>query len=194
MGGLQAAKEIRAHERALGTGPVRLVAYSGSDSPEDMEAGRMAGFDRYLFKPARVEEIRSLLRLPPKTPRSARPFPEELLPLAQLAEGDLSVMREAVNLFLLRLPDLRDALDAAESRGDLEVTARVAHRLKGSVSLLGDRDVLMLSLDLLGRARGGDATGSWNLLPPLRTSLDRLAARLSDQAFWDDLAGRILPK
>jgi CheY-like chemotaxis protein len=55
MDGYQLAAEIR---RRLGDRPMRLIAFTGYGSPDDVARARAAGFDAHLVKPV---EIASLL-------------------------------------------------------------------------------------------------------------------------------------
>jgi len=55
MDGYQLAAEIR---RRLAGRPMRLIAFTGYGSPDDIERSRAAGFDAHLVKPV---EIASLL-------------------------------------------------------------------------------------------------------------------------------------
>lgn len=58
MDGCQVARELRAGSDRT---RVLLVCITGYDRPSDRDRVRAAGFDRYLIKPAAVEEVQMLL-------------------------------------------------------------------------------------------------------------------------------------
>lgn len=58
MDGYQLAAEIR---RRLAGRPMRLVAFTGYGSPEDVERARAAGFDAHLVKPVDIESLLAAL-------------------------------------------------------------------------------------------------------------------------------------
>ena len=49
--GLQATRDIRAHERLMGLAPCPILALTANALGEDREAGRLAGLDGFLVKP-----------------------------------------------------------------------------------------------------------------------------------------------
>ena len=49
--GLQATRDIRAHERLLGLAPCPILALTANAFGEDREACRLAGLDGFLVKP-----------------------------------------------------------------------------------------------------------------------------------------------
>jgi CheY-like chemotaxis protein len=58
MDGYQLAAEIR---RRLAGKPMRLVAFTGYGSPEDIARSRAAGFDAHLVKPVEIESLLAAL-------------------------------------------------------------------------------------------------------------------------------------
>ena len=58
MDGYQLAAEIR---RRLAGKPMRLIAFTGWGSPDDVARARAAGFDAHLVKPVEVESLLAAL-------------------------------------------------------------------------------------------------------------------------------------
>jgi CheY-like chemotaxis protein len=58
MDGYQLAAEIR---RRLAGKPMRLIAFTGYGSPEDIARSRAAGFDAHLVKPVEIEGLLAAL-------------------------------------------------------------------------------------------------------------------------------------
>ncbi|HEY8973419.1 MAG TPA: response regulator [Burkholderiaceae bacterium] len=58
MDGYQLAAEIR---RRLGGRPMRLVAFTGYGSPDDVARAHAAGFDAHLVKPVEIEQLLAAL-------------------------------------------------------------------------------------------------------------------------------------
>ncbi|MFL6628236.1 MAG: response regulator [Vitreoscilla sp.] len=58
MDGYQLAAEIR---RRLAGKPMRLIAFTGYGSPEDIARSRAAGFDAHLVKPVEIESLLAAL-------------------------------------------------------------------------------------------------------------------------------------
>jgi CheY-like chemotaxis protein len=58
MDGYQLAAEIR---RRLAGKPMRLIAFTGYGSPDDIARSRAAGFDAHLVKPVEIESLLAAL-------------------------------------------------------------------------------------------------------------------------------------
>ena len=58
MDGYQLAAEIR---RRLAGKPMRLIAFTGWGSPDDVARARAAGFDAHLVKPVEIESLLAAL-------------------------------------------------------------------------------------------------------------------------------------
>ncbi|WP_018262929.1 ATP-binding protein [Methylobacterium sp. WSM2598] len=61
LDGLEAARRLRAFERARGAAPARLVALTANAGAEDEAAARAAGFDGFLSKPLDLAALPPLL-------------------------------------------------------------------------------------------------------------------------------------
>ena len=57
MGGLEAARRIRAHERSAGLPECPIVALTANAQPSDVEACLAAGMNDFLSKPFRKNEL-----------------------------------------------------------------------------------------------------------------------------------------
>ena len=65
MDGSEALRRIRAAERDLGRAPSRVIAMTAEASRGLAGRLRGAGFDGYLAKPFRLEELRALVEIGP---------------------------------------------------------------------------------------------------------------------------------
>jgi two-component system, sensor histidine kinase and response regulator len=75
----------------------------------------------------------------------------------QQVDGDESLLRELVQIFVEEVPRQLDTLQQAITASDFETIERTAHSLKGELSCLGLTEVAKKASDLegLGRAREG---------------------------------------
>ena len=156
MDGWEAARAIRAEERASQRTPVRIVALTAGVFEEEHRACLAAGMDGILTKPVRPEQLAAVVRgapqsVPPKAtaPGSRAPAPpsrdddQPLQPAVfdslreELRGDDEGELAHVVNLFLRgaarHCAEARDALAAA----DLPILSLNAHSLKGSSAAIG---------------------------------------------------------
>jgi CheY-like chemotaxis protein len=61
--GLQATRDIRAHERQTGLAPCPIIALTANAFGEDREACRLAGFDGFLVKPLTRADLLAAISL-----------------------------------------------------------------------------------------------------------------------------------
>jgi CheY-like chemotaxis protein/HPt (histidine-containing phosphotransfer) domain-containing protein len=171
MDGLDAARSIRARERAIARGtepapagstyadPARargripIVALTAHAMKSDEERCLTAGMDGYLSKPVTVEAIaRALARFalaPAATP------PVDVAVALRGIDGDIELFGELCALFVEEWParqeELRSALDALDP-ARLE---RAAHGLKGVLGALGAGGATAVAAALENFARDG---------------------------------------
>jgi protein-histidine pros-kinase len=72
-------------------------------------------------------------------------------------DGDTSILSELVGLFVDEYPEMYGRLSAAIDAGDLPVTAKVAHRLKGSLGTLSAFPAMQAAAALEQAGKAGDA-------------------------------------
>jgi CheY-like chemotaxis protein len=61
MDGLEATRQIRAHERDLGLKPVTIIALTGVASSEAQQEAHVSGVNLFLIKPVRLGELETVL-------------------------------------------------------------------------------------------------------------------------------------
>lgn len=117
-------------------------------------------------------------------PEAKRPFERESA-LAQIG-GDEDLLGALLGLLRTHGPELRAAVDQALDAGDLEETARAAHKLAGSVSELHAWPTRDAALDVEAAAEAGDLEAARRAHVHLRAELDRLLIRVTPPQAADD--------
>jgi CheY-like chemotaxis protein/HPt (histidine-containing phosphotransfer) domain-containing protein len=188
MNGFEVTREIRARERQAG-GHLPVLALTAHAMKGDRERCLEAGMDGYVAKPVRPKELlRTIDELVDGRHRepAGEDLPQDPMVLdrdavLQNAGGDRELIREMVRIFRDETPamlsDLRDCL----GRGDARGLERAAHRLKGSLGVVGGVGAtrVALSLEMMGREGCLDGAEAAFLdlereVGRLRPSLDRL--------------------
>jgi len=178
MDGFEATAAIRAKERVSGE-HIPLVAITAHAMRGDRERCLQAGFDGYVSKPIRFEELFDVIddlvaRAPasppapdapvprtrssaptPVPPRSSDAGPAFSADVAlERTGGDRKLLEELIGVFLVEMPAWLRQLGSAIDRGDAAEVQRVAHTVKGAVDSCGASrayDAAMV-LERMGRA------------------------------------------
>ena len=93
--------------------------------------------------------------------------------------GDRTLLREIVDLYLDETPGVRAQLLAAIEEGDLRTAASLAHKLKNSTGYLGARAAFDAAWQVELRSRGDDFSAARTALHTLDDALRRLDAELT---------------
>ena len=174
VGGFEATGAIRAREREKG-GHVRIVAMTAHAMQGDREQCLAAGMDDYLAKPAEshalfaaIENDSSTVTVPPGPVMPATSF-FDLADLERSMDGDQTLVREMVKIFLDDCPLQMAAIRAAVNARDAVQIRTTAHALKGSAGYL--RATLVFEA-----ARKLEAIGREGVLATADTLHQRLVA------------------
>ena len=140
MGGLEAARQIRALQRERGQTPSVIAAFSAHDDEGTRRQCLEAGFDLYLAKPSSREEVFAVLT-------------GQESPLAGNGLGDGRVWVEPSLMplmpeFLSSRRELAEELAAAAAGGRREAVRETAHKLAGSLAMYGFKAASSASRDL----------------------------------------------
>ena len=95
-------------------------------------------------------------------------------------DGDLSLLRELVQIFLDEAPRNLRQLRTALTRGDANGMRLAAHTLSGNSSNFGGNAVSELARRLEKMGRAGDLAGVGDILDDLEVAMDALCRGLSD--------------
>jgi signal transduction histidine kinase/CheY-like chemotaxis protein len=177
VGGFEATGAIRARERETG-GHVRIVAMTAHAMQGDRERCLAAGMDDYLAKPAESRALFAVIENDSRTmtvPPDAMPATSDYFDLADLErsmDGDQTLVREVVKIFLDDCPLQMAAIKAAVDGRDAAQIRTTAHALKGSAGYL--RATLVFEA-----ARELEAIGREGVLATADTLHQRLIAEIT---------------
>jgi CheY-like chemotaxis protein len=144
MGGLDAARQIRALQRERGQKPSVIAAFSAHDDEATRRQCLEEGFDMYLAKPSSREEVFAVLsgHDPAAAAQAAAPAGADGTILVE--PGLMALMPE----FLSSRRQIADELAAAVADGQRDRIRLAAHKLAGSLAMYGFRAASSASRDL----------------------------------------------
>ena len=184
LGGLEAAKAIRAHERTAG-GHVPIVALTAHAMPADRERCLAAGMDGYVSKPVDADALFATIErlgppgLPAGTPArgadTAQPLFDEDAALAH-AGGDRRLLKEVVAIFRSSRPASLRRITIAIRRQDAGALREAAHAIKGSLATVGSVEGRAAAAELEKLAGAGQFVEATEAARRLRDRLDQLDA------------------
>jgi len=202
VGGLEVAWLVREEEKKTKgedktTGSyLPLVAVTAHALKGTREACLKAGFDAYMSKPIRPDELLEVIdAIVPTTYSASRARPRrrsymgdavtlddrfDRQKLLTYTGHDVELARELVGMFLEEFPGWLDGLRRAIAEGDARELQRVAHMLKGAVSNYGAETATDLALIIERMGREGDLSNAPVALRELDQSLDRLRPSLQE--------------
>ncbi len=178
MDGFEATSLIRSHEAAASR-HTPIVALTAQAMHGDRERCLEAGMDDYLAKPFRAEELYSAVtKLTQDHTKSAEiedlPPPIDMATVQEMFDGDTSILAELVGLFVDEYPELHGLLSAAVADGDFPATAKVAHRLKGSLGTLSAFPAMEAAAALEQAGKAEDEGAVAKRWPEFMNEIDRL--------------------
>jgi len=160
MDGLTATRRIRENENQTGF-HIPIVAMTAHAMKGDRERCLQAGMDGYITKPLSSQGIeetiagilgmghqtREVAAAPDSSHERVHTSWDPVHALAKM-DGDESLLRELVQIFLDEAPKQLATLQRAIETGDLDAIERTAHSLKGELSCLGLADAAHKARDL----------------------------------------------
>ncbi len=151
MSGIEAARRIKKLENGAG---IPVIALTAGISKEEIQRGYEAGMADHLLKPFKEDDLynkllqllelgeSSVVSIPGKKEEAEESAFEEdrevdLGPLYELADGDVTFVREMVGTFLRDSGETLEALEKAFDNGQVEGVGRRAHKLASPCRHLG---------------------------------------------------------
>jgi PAS domain S-box-containing protein len=174
-----AIREIEA-DQALARTPI--FGWTANALSDETSRCAQAGMDEVLIKP--VDFARLQVTLKKWLPAASRPAPAppkaptmsvlDLTALNVICDGDTAAIRE--NLLEFRRVNEQDAvrLRQAVMEGDLEQVANASHRMLGSSSIVGARDLAEACRHIENASRSRDSESVANGMPALESELERV--------------------
>jgi CheY-like chemotaxis protein len=186
MDGLEATAHIRAREATCG-GHIPIVAMTAHAMKGDRERCLAAGFDAYVPKPVRAQELFDALEaavsggvnltFSPESTASVNGLVDRQAALERVG-GDETLLREIVGLFLDDYPKLLADVEAAVAAGDAARLRRAAHTLKGSVGNFGAQQAHDAARELELMGKSGDLSAAGPALDKLKQVMDQVRPAL----------------
>jgi len=184
MGGIEAAQAIREDE---GGKHSIIIAMTAGNKTQDWENCRLAGMDDYIIKPFDQEKLLRLLEKYDLTETAGRERSDRRkLSTTRLswnrifarAEGDPSILKDVINIFLTNYPAMLQELRIAVNENDAQTIERVAHKLKGAVAVFEQDLTFEYSRELEELGKNGNIERAPALLERLKSSLEVLEHEL----------------
>ncbi|MEA1830870.1 ATP-binding protein [Methylobacterium durans] len=205
LDGFDAARAIRAEERAAGAGAVPIYALTAHVIGTSADAWRDAGMDGVLVKPFTLADLARVLAVvgtpaadsagpaepgpvaapsPSDDPVPSRLLnPDTLASLSDIAEqSGSSFIQRLLRLFREHGPTALDALHAAATASDAPASASAAHSLKSMCANVGAEALAGRLAEIERAARVDGICADAACVPALRALFDRTATEL--EAFF----------
>jgi response regulator RpfG family c-di-GMP phosphodiesterase len=191
--GFEATAMIREHENNVG-GHIPIIALTAHAMAGDRERCLQAGMDDYIAKPLKASDLVNSIQMAAvmgkgiigkgadtqAAPREDPAFDRKKV-LARL-DGDLSLLREIIGIFVADSPklisEIRDAIDS----GDHDRLRQASHTFKGMVANFCAMDSMELALQLERSGQNGDLAAAGNIFAGLEMEIARLNRSLADFA------------
>ena len=166
MDGFDALRAIRQREHEIGASPIPVVALTARATRRDKERCLAAGFDGYLTKPFRSQQLfeaiaATLSSEPTRGGEHTEAIADDTgldwdVALATV-DGDHELLGKVVQGFLGQEPSLIAELRDALRTSDLSVVQRVAHTIGGSLRLFERSRVVECARQLEETCRAGSS-------------------------------------
>jgi CheY-like chemotaxis protein len=181
MDGFQALAAIRDRERARpGSGRTPVVALTAHAMAGDRERCLADGFDGYLPKPIRADELArtlaSLAGVGPSDPPDGAVFRPEVL--AASCDGAAGIIAEVLDSFVTETPADLDRIVGALAAGNLAEARRAAHGVRGACVTVGAEALAEACLRIEAPSEGVAPPGSEAVRSALAEAWDPLLAAI----------------
>jgi len=190
LDGFAAVVRIRALEERTGQ-RTPIVAVTASATHESRRRALAAGFDAFVPKPIRVDELMSTLaslRTGEGEPGTLSGGPEEIEPVRVIDEdellahmdGDVQILQRLAAVFAESSAQDLDALGSAVKRADAKEIRRLSHKLQGALGDLA-APAACAAVEEIGRcAREGEEQSFSEGYERVRIEVGRLRAALEE--------------
>jgi CheY-like chemotaxis protein len=194
--GFAATEAIRAHEAETGARRTPIVALTALATDEDRARCMAVGMDGHAHKPLRMAELMQTYGhlfdpatpVASPTPRSphvdtpGEPLRAPAYDRAQLernVDGDLGLMRELVDAFVVSHGEQVNALQSSLTERRVAEALRAAHSLKGMLLTLAATEAAQVAYDMELALRAHEVEHAVARMPELAVELDRLVLDLA---------------
>ncbi len=193
MDGILATKTIREREETT-RAHIPIIAMTAHAMEGDRLRCMAAGMDGYVTKPIQPAELQAALLTAlgdaprvehPDVEKARRPIKTEsvvvdwdMAKTLERLDGDATLLREVIEIFLNQAPKHLSALRLAVEQGTAETVESVAHSLKGELGYLGQMEISNKAqeIEALGRSHGIDRAAS--LLPQFEAEITALCSAI----------------
>lgn len=165
LDGIEATRAIREQERALHLNYLPILALTVLTGEEDRERFMAAGMDGFHGKPVKADllfaEMEKILHTHRRTVPASRPPEragrlETLEHLSRSVDGDVTLVREVVNLFFTQSQEQLEKIRQAIQGSLPAMLMEAAHSLKGASGAFGPSLIHQLSYQLEMAGRSGN--------------------------------------
>jgi PAS domain S-box-containing protein len=192
MSGIEATREIRRREATGGRPPLTIIAMTANAMQGDREACLEAGMNDYIAKPIKAADLAHKLGniSAASAGRGQNPAAlaghseiDDLAPAdfdygAAVAAMDADIIEVITPAFLDHFPQECLQLKALLAASDADAVYRLAHSIKGSLSVFGASPATRHAAELETLARAGDLSNAEAVVRHLFAEADRLVRAL----------------
>lgn len=176
MGGIEATKIIRQREIELKQARTPIIAMTAAAMQSDKEACAAAGMDDFLAKPVRAKDLLEKLLAYGGLPEDGEPSAFDYGDALRLADQETVEIVAAVFLETWE----RDImlLSAAVSNQDAATTERIAHSIKGALSIFCADPAIRVAATIEARAKNQKMQGLVLELESLHREIELLSPHI----------------